>query len=86
MDEKVYVDFLNESTGKTVELEVPLDITANNLVLALNSAYELGMDTENVYTCYLVMENPIAFLRGNKTIREFGVRNGSVIIFSRNGK
>ena len=36
-------------------------ITANDLVLALNEAYGLGMDTDNIFSCYLVAENPIAF-------------------------
>ena len=49
-------------------------ITANDLVLALNEAYGLEMDTENIFSCYLVAENPIAFLRGNKTLKEFGIR------------
>ncbi len=55
-------------------------ITANDLVLALNEAYGLGMDTDNIFSCYLVAENPIAFLRGNKTLKEFGIRNGSYIM------
>ncbi len=83
MEDKVIVDFYNNETMKTVEIEVPLDITANDLVLALNDSFSLGMDTENLYECYLVAENPIAFLRGNKSLREFGIRQGTVIIFSR---
>lgn len=58
-------------------------ITANDLVLALNEAYGLVMDTDNIFSCYLVAENPIAFLRGNKTLKEFGIRNGSYIIYRR---
>ena len=27
-------------------------ITANDLVLALNEAYGLGMDTDNIFSCY----------------------------------
>ena len=33
----------------TVDLEIPLDITANELVIALNSAYELGI-LKNVFS------------------------------------
>lgn len=68
--------------GFTVDIEVPLDITANDLVVALNSAYHLGIDTTNVKNCYLKAENPIALLRGNKTLAEFGIRNGSVIHYT----
>lgn len=66
----------------SVDLEIPLNITANELVVALNTAFELGIDTSNIKNCYLKAENPIALLRGNKTLSEYGVRNGSVITFT----
>ena len=66
----------------TVDLEVPLDISANELVVALNTAYELGIDTADIKNCYLKAENPIALLKGNKSLSEFGIRNGSVINFT----
>lgn len=66
----------------TADLEVPLNISANELVVALNSAYQLGIDTTNIKDCFLKAENPIALLRGNKTLAEFGLRNGSVINFT----
>lgn len=66
----------------TVDLEVPLDISANDLVNALNTAFELGIDTSDIKNCYLKAENPIALLKGNKTLAEFGMRNGSVINFT----
>lgn len=66
----------------TVDLEVPLDISANDLVNALNTAYELGIDTSDIKNCYLKAENPIALLKGNKTLAEFGLRNGSVINYT----
>ena len=83
MEEKVVVEFINDMKQTHVDLEIPLEITANDLVLALNEAYGLEMDTENIFSCYLVAENPIAFLRGNKTLKEFGIRNGSYIIYRR---
>jgi len=66
----------------SVDLEVPLDISANDLVNGLNIAYELGIDTSNIKNCYLKAENPIALLKGNKTLADFGLRNGSVINFT----
>lgn len=65
-----------------VDLEIPLDITANELVYALNKAYELGIDTTNIKNCYLKAEKPIALLKGNKTLEEYGIRNGSVIYYT----
>lgn len=66
----------------SVDLEVPLDISANDLVNGLNIAYDLGIDTSNIKNCYLKADNPIALLKGNKTLADFGLRNGSVINFT----
>ena len=66
----------------SADLEVPLEITANELVLALNTAYDLGIDTTDIKNCYLKSESPIALLRGNKTLKEFGIRNGSIVNFT----
>ncbi len=76
------VMFLNHKSGKMVDLELPLTITANDLVVALNTAYGLGIDTTNIRTCYLKTEQPIALLRGNKTLAQYGIRNGTVIHFT----
>lgn len=65
-----------------VDLEIPLEISANELVLALNAAYELGIDISNIKDCYLKSENPIALLKGNKSLSEFGLRNGSIINYT----
>lgn len=64
------------------DIEIPLYISANELVIALNSAYDLGIDVSNVKKCYMKAEKPIALLKGNKTLAEFGVRNGTVIYFT----
>ncbi len=64
------------------DIEIPLYITANELVIALNTAYNLEIDTSNVKNCYLKSEKPIALLKGNKTLAEYGIRNGTVIYFT----
>lgn len=61
------------------DIEVPLDITANELLTALNQGYHLGIDEKDIRQCYLKTENPIALLKGNKTIEEYQLRNGSII-------
>ena len=61
------------------DLEIPLDISAHDLVMALNEAYNLEMDICDMRCCYLKAENPLALLKGSRTLREFGIRNGSVI-------
>ena len=66
----------------TADLEIPLDISANELVVALNTAYDLGIDIADIKNCYLKAERPVVSLKGNKTLNEFGIRNGSVISYS----
>lgn len=83
MEKETAIIILNiKKRNFNVDLEVPLDISANDLVNALNTAYELGIDTSDIKNCYLKAENPIALLKGNKTLAEFGLRNGSVINFT----
>lgn len=64
------------------DLEVPLSITVNELAAALNEAYDLGLDTDDMANCYLKAENPIVLLKGNHTLEEFEIRNGSLIILN----
>lgn len=80
--ETAIIIFCIPKQNLTVDLEVPLDISANDFVNALNTAYNLGIDTSNIKNCYLKAENPIALLKGNKTLADFGLRNGSVIYFT----
>ena len=79
---KAVVIFRIHKRNFETDLEVPLDISANDLVLALNTAYDLGIDTSNIQNCYLKAERPIVLLIGNKLLDAFGVRNGTVINFT----
>jgi uncharacterized ubiquitin-like protein YukD len=80
--DKALVIFKITKKNISVDLEVPLFISANELVMALNSAYDLKIDVSDIKNCYLKAERPIALLRGNKTLAEYGIRNGSVIYFT----
>ena len=68
MNEKAIVEFINKNDNRKTELEIPINITANDLIIALNKAFNLEMDIDNIFNCYLVAENPIAFLHGNKEL------------------
>ena len=79
MSREVAVVIFNDiNRNISTDLEIPLDITANELVVALNEAFNLGIDTTDIKNCYLKAERPIVLLKGNKTLQEFGIRNGSV--------
>ena len=82
MNESAIVIFSIVNRNIQVDLEIPLNISANELVTALNTAYELGIDTTDAKNCYLNAENPIALLKGNRMLSEYGVRNGTVIYFT----
>lgn len=78
-DDKVIVILHIKRLSKKYDVEVPLYITANDLVKGLNIAFNLGINTENINECFLRCENPIVLLKGNKTLREFNLRNGTLI-------
>lgn len=81
MDNKAIVIFTNRQTGETSDLELPLDITANDLIIALNAAYSLGIDVSDTRQCFLKSENPIALIKGNRLLSEYGIINGTEIFF-----
>ena len=77
--EVAVVVFNNRVLGETFDLEVPLDISANELFEALNIAFNFGVDKNDMKKYHFSCERPIALLRGEKELKEFGVRNGTVI-------
>ena len=79
MDEKVIVIFKTPTLKKGVDIEIPLNITANELIYGLNNAFKLGIDMHNPGECYLRLENPTALLRGDTLLEEFGIRNGATL-------
>lgn len=66
------------------ELEIPTNMTANDLIVALNQLFDLGMNINKIQSCYLKAENPIALLKGDKTIADIGLINGSIVIYNDN--
>ena len=80
--ETAIIIFNHIKKNTSIDLEVPLNISANELVEALNTAYSLGIDVSDIKNCYLKAENPISLLKGNKTLAEYGIRNGSIINFT----
>ena len=79
MDEKIIVEVIVRNQGIQEDIEIPTNITARELLVGLNEIYKLNIDTNDITNCYLKVENPIAFIKGNKCIGEYGLRNGSVI-------
>lgn len=80
--EKIIIIFKIHQRNEQYDLEIPTDITVSELIVGLNEAFHLGMDTSDTSRCYLKAENPIALLRGNKLVSEYGLHIGSVIHFT----
>lgn len=83
MKEKVILQFINEKKGVICDIEVPLSITANELLAGLNRGMGLGIDLSDVSQCYLTTENPIALLKGDVKLEEFNIHDGTRICFNR---
>ena len=69
-DERITVIFSWHERELIMDLDIPLNITANELIIGLNEGLKLGMDTRELPKCYLKTENPIAFIRGNKLLKD----------------
>lgn len=79
MKDKVIITVNIPQCGVRQDLEVPADITANELITALSKIYSLGMNPEYIFNYYLKADNPKALLRGDKTLQELGVRSGTEV-------
>lgn len=64
---------------KSAELEVPLNITADELVDVVNTVFKTGVDLEDSRQRFLKSESPLALLKGSKTLEEYKIRTGTVI-------
>ena len=68
-------------SGEKIDLEIPLNLSANELINGLNKGFDLGIDMDNPSRCYLRSKNPTALLRGEVTLEDIGLRNGTIIYF-----
>lgn len=82
MKETVVIRFSNQDTGKEMDIEIPLYITADELIRSLNRALQLGIDLDDMERCYLRTENPIALLRGDRLLRDYPLHTGTKICYS----
>ena len=87
MKDRAIVVIVRDQDGTKRDFDIPLDITLHEFITALQSIFEVRTDPERIGKAYLTAENPIALLKGNGTLREYGIRDGSFIHFTeqRNG-
>ena len=72
-----------ENNNDVCDIEVPLYISANELLYGLNEGFNLGIKLEDSTQCYLCSENPIALLKGNRLLSEYGLHNGTRICYKK---
>jgi len=82
MGDKIIIEFHILKKKQSVDLEIPSDITARELAAGLNEAFSLGISTTDAGQGCLRSENPIALLRGNRLLSEYGLRNGSIVYYA----
>lgn len=68
--------------GMVRDLEIPLYITARELIGALSRAYSLDIGAKTAQNPYLKAENPIALLQGDCLLSEYGIHNGTTVHWS----
>ena len=78
-DATAIIEFILPEGNVDDDLEVPLKITANDLILALNEIYHMDLETQNVSRYSLKMKYPLGIISGSKVLGKSGVRNGTVI-------
>ena len=83
MDDKIIMIFKRDAGDAGIDIEVPADITAGELIYGLNEGFHLGINMENPAEVFLRAENPIALVRGERTLSDIGLRNGTTLYFER---
>jgi uncharacterized ubiquitin-like protein YukD len=79
MDDRAVISINRENID--MDLDIPLDITVIEFIGSLNGIFSLGLENESTSRWFVKSENPIALLKGERTLREFKIRNGSIIRF-----
>ena len=83
MEDKIIMVFERARTQERFDIEVPLDITANELLNGLNTGLRLGLNLEDSTQCFLCTENPIALIKGNTLLKDYNLHDGTIISFDK---
>lgn len=83
MSENIIVIFKRSKEAEEIDIEIPKNLTANELIYGLNESFKLGINMDKPAECYLRAKEPIALIRGEKTMEELGLRDGSIIFYDK---
>lgn len=83
MDNKcIVIIFYWHAKNIMIDVEIPLEISANELIIGLNEGFKLGMDVSDLSKCHLKTENPVTLLKGNKMLKEYKLHNATIIHYT----
>jgi uncharacterized ubiquitin-like protein YukD len=83
MENKLIIRFKNVKLNQEYDIEVPADLTANELIYGLKNSFKLNINMDDPKDCFLRSENPIALIRGEAELTSLGLRDGSVILYEK---
>ena len=83
MDKKAVVQFYHPVKRIPVDLEIPLDVPASELLFGISEAFSLGISEDMIAQCCLKTEDPIALLTDSRTPEECGVHDGTKLYLDR---
>lgn len=78
MDKGIVIVKIDKSSIE-YELEIPLNISVQDIYIALLKAFKIT-DNKNLTGYYIKTENPTCFLKGNDILKDYGITSGSKII------
>lgn len=79
MTERAVVIVKRKLDGSAKDLDIPLDITLHELIVSLNVIFGITTDQRKMGLSHLSVENPIALMKGNRLLKEYGLHDGSII-------
>ena len=78
MKKSIVVEFRWGNNSK--DIEVPLNITCDELIHALNYGIGLGIDERDTRSYSIASTNPRIYVGGSATIEEIGLLDGSILV------
>ena len=59
MDQNIIIQLRLKKQNREFDVSVPIDLTANELIMALNEAFPLNIDSGDISQSYLQTENQL---------------------------
>lgn len=77
--DKAIITLKIQNTNEEYELEIPINITVKELCNALNRGLRLEERNIDISNYYIKTFNPLSFIKGRDILKDYGIRNGTII-------